>query len=729
MRLASRFIPSCLVVAALMAGEQPAQPKEARRPRIGLALSGGSAYGLTHIGVLKWLEEHRIPVDYVAGTSMGSLVAGLYATGHTPEEIEKYVAAIDWAGVLAPGVAFRQLAYRRKEDAREYPSAIEFGLKGGIRLPSGLSGGQGVGLVISRFAAPYGDIDSFDDLPTPFRCVATDLKKGREVVFDKGPLFDALRASMSLPGLFAPVRMGDMTLVDGGLLNNIPVDVVRKMGADIVIAVALDKPPDESQFQSLLGVAARSIAVMVTANERRSLGDADIVVMPDLKDFATNDYLKWKELEESGYAAAVTKRSMLSKLSMSEDGYAAYVLQRQARRRSEKLRPAFIEVNGDIAPKRTEALIDALATRPNQELDRGKLENELTKITGMGRFDTANYMFVHRGAEQGIRVSVHEKDYGPPFLKVAFLLDASRQEGFRFGIGGRFTVLDLGGPASEWRSDLSIGQFNRASTEYYYRIKGGKYFIAPRLFYLEDSLPLYQGDQQISDFTTRQTGGSVDVGYAFGRFQELRVGYTLSHDRLAVSKGQNAFDPLKGRSTDFHVKWVYEGQDSAMVPRHGMRASVLGAWVVDHPGVNRTYPVADLSFGYAHTINRNYSFLTNVAGGLAPTEEALTTQFALGGVGRIDALGRGRLLGNRYYYGGARVLRSLATDSLSLFGRFYLTAAMESGNAWYSGVSALPHYSGSFGLLGETTFGVVYFGAGIGDRGDRRMFFRLGRVF
>ncbi|MGC4049491.1 MAG: BamA/TamA family outer membrane protein [Paludibaculum sp.] len=158
------------------------------------------------------------------------------------------------------------------------------------------------------------------------------------------------------------------------------------------------------------------------------------------------------------------------------------------------------------------------------------------------------------------------------------------QEGFRFGIGGRFTVLDLGGPASEWRSELSIGQFNRASTEYYYRIAGGKWFVALRLFYLEDSLPLYQGDQQVSDFTTRQSGGAVDVGYAFGRFQELRTGYTLSHDRLAVSKGVNSFDPLKGRYTDFHVKWVYEGQDSPMVPRRGMRASVQGSWVIDHPG-------------------------------------------------------------------------------------------------------------------------------------------------
>ncbi len=701
----------------------------ASRPKIGLALSGGSAFGLSHLGVIRWFEEHRIPIDYIAGTSMGSIVGALYATGNDSAEMRDYVEHIDWKGVLSPTVPFRDLSFRRKEDAREFPSTIEFGVKKGIKLPPALSAGNGVNLVISRFAAPYSDLNSFDDLPTPFRCVATDLVKGDEVVFSSGPLLEALRASMALPALFTPVHDHERVLVDGGLLNNIPVDLVRKMGADVVIAVALDKPIDPAQLNSLLGIASRSLSVMITANERRSLGHADIVLMPNLTDLDSSDYLKANEFNGRGYSAAEAKRRILEPFALSEADYQAFQNQRAGKRRPQTIKPQFVEVEGGLAPRRKEAFVRAISTNPDEPIDRGLLEGELTKIVGMGRYDSATYSFVERGGREGLLINVHEKQYGPPFLKIGFLLDASRQEGFRFGIGGRFTFLDFGGPASEWRSDLSIGQINRVQTEYYYRLRGGKWFIAPRLYYLEDSRPLYQGDQQVSDFITRQTGGNVDYGYAFGRFQEARVGFTLSHDHLAVTKGVNAFAPLDGRSSDIHARWGYEGQNSALVPTKGIRAVVRTAWVLDHPGVDNQYPIADAEFGYSRPLAPKYSLLTRFSGGSTVNEEALNTQFAMGGVGSLDALGRARLLGTHYYYGGAHVLRSLASESLSLFGHFYLFGAGEVGKAWYTRVSSLPRYSGSLGLMGETAFGVVYFGAGVGDRGDHRFFLRLGRVF
>ncbi len=717
----------CLMGSLAASGQ--ARPEGRRRPKIGLALSGGSALGLAHVGVIRWLEEHRIPIDYVAGTSMGSLVGALYATGHSAPEVEKFLEEIDWAAALAPGVEFRQLAFRRKEDVREYPSTVEFGVKRGLKLPPGLSAGHGVGLVLSRIAAPYDDLKGFDELPTPFRCVATDLNKAKEVVFDSGPLFEALRASMSLPALFAPVKKGDMLLVDGGLLNNIPVEVVRQMGADVVIAVALEKPPEDGKYTSLLGVAGRAISVMITANERLSLGHADLVVMPDLNGLGVTDYQKWKEFEARGVAGAQSKARVLEGFALGEREYREYVERRMARRRPESVKPEIIEVEGDLAPKRKAALVAALSADPTKPLEREQLELEMDKIAGLGRFDAASYSFVRKDGKEGVVVTPHAKDYGPPFLKVSFLLDASRQEGFRFGVGMRLTMLDAGGPASEWRTDLSIGQINRASTEYYYRIKGGKWFLAPRLFYLEDSRPLYVGDVQLSDFITRETGGAMDLGYAFGRFQELRLGYALKRERIAITGGVGLPDALSGRSSDVHVRWAYEGQDSALVPRRGVRATVHGAWLLDYPELTGAKPLAESTISYARPLAGKYSLLVDCAGGWTSSEVPLYTRFAMGGVGRLDTLGRGRLFGNRYYYGGTRVLRSLTSDSLGLFGHFYLFAAGEAGRAWYPGSSVLPRYSGSLGLMGETAFGVVYFGTGVGDQGDRRMFFRLGRVF
>lgn len=727
MRLRAWF--ALLALCAPLFGQPEPRAPGAPRRKIGLALSGGSALGLAHIGVIQWLEEHRIPVDYIAGTSMGAIIGGLYATGNDGKAIQRFAAGVDWNAVFAPSVPFRHLAFRRKEDRRDFPSTIEFGVGKGLKLPAGVSAGHGAALAISRFAASYDQLASFDELPTPFRCVATDLKQGREVVFSRGPLTMALRASMSLPALFAPVEMDGMMLVDGGLLNNLPVDVVKAMGADIVIAVALEKPPDEQQYYSLLGVAGRSISIMVAANERRSMGLADLVVMPDLKGLDTSDYARLDEFVARGREAAERKALWLNQLTLPEKEYGAYLDGRRSRRQPGAVRPQLIVVEGGLAERRRKALVEALAADPTRPVDAARLETELNKIAGMGRYDAVSYSFLRHENTEGILIRPHQKIHGPPFLNLSFLLDASRQEGFRFGIGGRLTFLDIGGPASEWRTDLSIGQINRISSEYYYRIAGGKWFLAPQAFYLEDSRPLYRGTDQIADFIAKRAGATLDLGYAFGRFQELRLGTSTGRARIAVTKGPEILEPLKGRFTDLHLRWAYEGQDSALVPRRGIRATLLAAWLLNHPGMDGRPPLADLTFSYARPFNDRWSLLADTAAGFTGWQEALNNRFSIGGVARLDALGRGRETGNRYYYGGTRVLRSLNNQSLGIFGRFYLFAAAESGNAWREGMSPLPRYSGSLGLMGETTFGVVYFGGGIGDRGDRRMFFRLGRVF
>lgn len=700
-----------------------------QRPRIGLALSGGGALGFAHVGVIRWLERHRVPIDAVAGTSMGALVGGLYASGADSSEIEQFLERVDWKTVLAQAPPFPQLAFRRKEDVREFPSAFEFGLRKGVRFPSGLSAGHGVGLVLARFAAPYQEMGSFDDLPTPFRCVATDLVKGREVVFDKGVLVEALRASMSLPAIFAPVKKDGMLLVDGGVLNNIPVDLAKRMGVDIVIAVALDKPTDPARLDNLIAVAGRSISVMISANERKSLGAADLVVMPSLEGLENTDYPKWRDFAERGEQATEKKRVLLEKFAVDQAAYAQYAEQRRSKRRPATVKPQIIEVNSDVAPRRRDALIAALASDHEKPVDIRHVEEELTKLTGMGRYESATYGFIRRGEAEGLRIQAREKEQGPPFLRVGLLLDASRQEGFRFGIGGRLYFLDFGGPASEWRTDLSIGVLNRASTEYYYRIKGGKWFVAPRLGYHEDSRPLYRQEDVVSDFITKEIDGSVDMGYAFGRFREFRAGYTLGNHRIAVTKGQESFEPLKGRYSDLHFRWAMEGQDTPLVPRKGQRLAVGGSWVLDHPGVKRQYAIGSAQYSYARPFNDRYSLLMNFAGGAGPNEEALNTFFTLGGVYRLDALARSQLIGSRYYYGGARVLRAIGSDSLSLFGKFYLTAGYEAGKAWAQTVSAKPRHSASLGLMGESIIGVVFVGAGIGDQGDRRLFLRIGRVF
>src|SRR5712691_115276 len=264
------FIFLFLLLPGALSAQQNAAPRAQPRPKIGVALEGGGAMGLAHIGVLKWFEEHEIPVDYVAGTSMGGLVAGFYATGMSPDELKALIDGLDWRKILGDRTPYEDLSFRRKEDQRAYPNSLVFGLRRGFSAPAGLIPGHQIGLVIDRVALPYSGVNSFDALPVAFRCVATDLVSGRPHVFQNGSLAVALRATMSIPGAFSPVHDGQTVFVDGGLMNNLPTDVVRQMGADIVIAVHLETAPVEAKnIQSLLSVLEQSVRAVVSESEVR----------------------------------------------------------------------------------------------------------------------------------------------------------------------------------------------------------------------------------------------------------------------------------------------------------------------------------------------------------------------------------------------------------------------------------------------------------------------------
>ena len=317
------------------------------RPRIGLVLEGGGALGLAHVGVLKWFEEHHIPIDYVAGTSMGGLVGGLYATGRSSDEIRAFLRDINWYSALNNDVPYKDMAFRRKEDAREYPASLEFGFKDRTAvLPSGFNSGHEVGLILDRIAYPYTELRSFDELPTPFRCVSTDLVSGKAVVFDRGSLSEALRATMSLPAIFSPVRRNGQILVDGGLLENLPVDVARRMGADIVIAVNLQtKPLNPNEPLSAFGVLQRSISVGISVNELESMRRADLVIQVHTQEFTSTDYQAAEKIIDLGFTGSEERNAVLSRFALSDGDWTEYAAERNGRAVRPPV-PEFIQVSG-----------------------------------------------------------------------------------------------------------------------------------------------------------------------------------------------------------------------------------------------------------------------------------------------------------------------------------------------------------------------------------------------
>ena len=329
------------------AAQAPAKP----RLKIGVALEGGGALGLAHVGVLQWLEENHIPIDYIAGTSMGGLVGGFYATGMTPADLKKLVEGVNWDEILRDRTPYQDLSFRRKQDQRAYPNSLVLGLRKGLYLPAGLNAGHQIGLLIDRETLPYFGLTSFDALPVPFRCVATDLVSGKEFVFKDGSLPEALRATMSIPGAFTPVHDGQRVYVDGGLVNNLPTNVVRQMGADIVIAVHLETQPMAAEnIQSLLTVLEQSVRAVISESEVRGLANADAVVSVNLGHFGMRDFTKNEPIMQTGYEAAKGKSKLLERFAVDDAAWQEYVRDRDSRKQTATPVPQFIQVQGTSAP-------------------------------------------------------------------------------------------------------------------------------------------------------------------------------------------------------------------------------------------------------------------------------------------------------------------------------------------------------------------------------------------
>jgi NTE family protein len=331
-----RFVPACLIVAFALGFALPAQaqpsptPETAKpRPKVGLVLSGGGARGLTHIGVLKVLHELRVPIDYIAGTSMGAIVGGLYASGMTPDQMQKQLGAVSWPTLLSDSPERSDVGFRRKEELAAFPLSFEIGYRDGEFLWfKGALSGSNLELFLHELTRNVDDIQDFNKLPIPYRAVATNMVTGKEVIFDSGRLYQAMRASMSVPGMFAPVEIDGRILGDGGLVNNLPVDLVRKMGADIVIAVNIGTPlMSRDQLQSVVGYASQMLNILTEQNVRAQLATlkpTDILISPDLGTLNFIDFAAAPKFVELGEQAAQAVRTQLAALSDSQERYASF---------------------------------------------------------------------------------------------------------------------------------------------------------------------------------------------------------------------------------------------------------------------------------------------------------------------------------------------------------------------------------------------------------------------
>ena len=719
----------CLLLhaaAAAAAGSAAPGQQPVNRPRVGLALGGGAARGFAHVGVLEWLEEHRIPVDAIAGTSMGGLVGGSYAAGRTAAEVGAMVSGVDWDRVFGGEVEYGRMSYRRKEDVRGYPVRHELGLRGGLRLVQSLDPGHYVELLLSRLALPHAAPLDFDDLPIPFRAVATDLEAGSVVEIGSGSLASALRATMAIPGVFQPVVRDGLLLADGGLLNNVPADVVGRMGVDVVIAVDVSIPlQTRDELHSWVGLAGQALTLMMNERTRQVLGDhADHVIVPPLEGMSLMDWRRSDTIRALGYRGVAAAGEELAHLSLSPAEWERHVEERRRREAASPDVPRFVRVEG-VSGREAEEIARAVEPVLGTELDPDELGPRLTLLAGRGRYASFGYDLARDGDRTGIGIRARQKPHGPPFLDLATEVEYLGGELDLSG-GTRLTILDAGPRDAELRLDLALelGWEADALLDYYLPIRGSPVFLTPRIGLYRHRQRVAVDEDLSAAYLTRRGRAGFDLGIALGPRSEFRIGYEGAVLGARFESTAPALRDLDGWEHGGRARWVYDGHDHWLVPGRGTRIETEARWLATAPGEPSGFVQARLASTTFFPVGPRGRVFLMLAGSTALDDQLPPIyQSTLGGPFRLGAFDRDRFRGVSTGHVGTGYLRRLGRLPDLLGGAIYGGAWLESGRVQGQ---ADPGPSLSAGLLIDTVLGAVFASCSVAS-GSRRLHVALGR--
>lgn len=729
----TRAVLILFIFTIFVVGQNTEPDSSKPRKKIGLTLGGGGALGIAHVGVIEWMEEHRIPIDYISGASMGALVGGIYATGYEAAELKALVRRVEWNKILRGAPEFRNLQYRRKEDRRAFPNPLEFGLRRGISTPSGISSGRGLVLLLNQLFLNVPASRNFDQLPTPFRCVATDLVSGERVEFDHGSLAEALRASSAVPGYFVPVVRDRQVLVDGGMVDNLPVDSVWKMGADVVIASVLPLAKLKAdQVIGLGGVAGRAVSISILQNEKYSMAKATHLVQPPIGEYSTTDYDKHEELMLAGYESAAARRAELMPYALSETEWAAHIKKRRDARYMKA--PSFqtVEITGgsEAARKRLEREI-------SRDLERGaatpaRIDLTLAREFGNMRYNWIAYNLSQVEGKDQLQVHLTEKRFAPPFLFFSPEIRGEDAGRTTLTLNSRAVVMDFTNPGTELRVDLSVGSRTLVGAEYYRRVGYRGFFVAPRTAYSRTSTNYYESGFRSGELDIERAGVGLDVGYTTARFLEVRAGYDYGRMSAGSRVGFQVPPENNGQFRSASVRVGFEGQDSAQVPSRGLRGLANFSYYLKAPMTGRAFPLASLDGSYFHPIQKRDRVFAMFGGGSSfGTRLPLPLQFTLGGPLRLGAFGIGQFRSDRMGYLTTGYLKRIGQLPTIFGGDLYLGGWVE-GGMYQDGPAGFFKQSATTAFVAETPFGPIYAGWSLGRTDGKfkgKFSFLFGRFF
>jgi NTE family protein len=715
-----RIAGSLLLFPGLLIAQQQA-PSHSGRKTVGVALSGGSALGLAHIGVIHYFEKNHIPIDDVAGTSMGGVVGGLYATGMNYDDLSKLAAHTDWDGILNPIPPFadQPIADKQKWVRTFGDFTLRFGR--GFSLPSGLNPGEALSLLLSRTTIAYSNVSDFDQLPTPFRCVATDLVSGDAVVLDSGSLPVAMRATMSLPGIFTPVKIGQRVLVDGGVLENIPVDEVRKMGAKVVIAVAFaSAQPKPGQFKSMTAVLKQTVEVAIDNNEKRSLANADLIIRVDTSAFSATDFNRWQELIDAGYKAAEQHADELSRYKLSDDEWAAYVAARNARMRPAERSGRVLAVTGPNASFEKNARGEIDRSLKNKVVAENDLENVLSGIVSATAVPGASYNWqAAKNGEGGYAVHFADRPTDQVLARFSGLYSFSSGEPQRFEVKISTAGVFKNGYKARMLTAIDAGYDPGIRFEPYKPFGGSLYFVAPQTFIGRTHFDSYSGKNR-QEQTRDRVGGALYGGIGTWRTAQLRLGAEAGYDSYSQVMDTDGVSSRDGGYTSPMMRWNVNTQDSGGIPTHGIRTEGALGYTFRKTG---TYPFLQQEFSGVYPIANRFSlFARDQTGTSFGRKLGYYDQFTTGERETMPAFRYQEFHANTLVVAGSgMILRGPAIPFVSTrpgVALWYEAGRFDLGSAGWA-----THQNSSFSLVFPSRLGAT--GAGVSFDENGRARFRL----
>lgn len=742
-RSLSRWVTNTLVLSLI--ATSTANGAVLGRDKIGLVLAGGGARGIAHVGVIRALEELQIPVDGIAGTSMGALVGGLYATGMNAEDLRKVVAEMDWELAFSDNIERRDQPMHRKADDYDYPIKLNLAVKDGeLSFPLGLIQGQQVRMIIKDLMVGADYLKDFDRLPIPYRAVATDIETGEAYVFSEGDIVTAMRASMSIPGLLAPVEHDGRLLVDGGVANNVPVDVARQMGMDRVITIDIGTPlKSRDEIRSVVSVGDQMLGFLTRKNsleQIETLGADDFLIRPELGAVGMLDFDDEQAIVESGYQAAMAMREELSLLSLDDDSWAEYMAMRHL---PEPANPLIEYLAIDNDSKISDEIIRIRISQPlGVALDRDRLRADIENIYALDYFEIVDFKVVSQAGRSGLKITATEKAWGSDDIKFGLNLVTDLEGGSEMNVGASYRQKGLNKRGGEFYGRAQLGDTILLSGVYYQPVDlMSRFFVAPRLAYQDHEVltlgPEFEFEEAFGNWRVRDLTFELNAGVNVFDNSEFRIGLfrARGESELELSRDdvltEGDFD--KGGAV---ASWRYDNMDEIFFPRHGgflyaeyeLNSKDLGS----DENYDRWHMLAQGAYSFGSE-ERNTVIITAKTSQSIDAPNEPQNYYQLGGLFNLSGLPQNVFSGRQMLFAMAQYQRKLSANSvIPLNMPVYAGFSAEAGQLWsdrsdveFGDLTG----AGSVYLAVDSPLGPIYFAYGRSADSQNAVYLSLGWPF